>query len=309
MQDGIDFSKLRTHSIRERKSLVKVADFAALPGPGASCDELIASLPEILAGAWFRELVAKLRGVVDGGGDIVLAMGAHVIKCGLSPVVIDLINRGIVTAVATNGAGAIHDYEIALIGQTSEDVEEELSAGRFGMARETAAALAQAALAARRDGGGLGETLGAMIVRDDLPYAKHSVLAACVRAGIPATVHVAVGADVVHMHPGADGADIGAASLADFRTISGVVKGLAGGAWLNVGSAVLLPEVFLKAVAVARNLGADLDSMVTANFDMYDLYRPRTNVVKRPSGNGYQIIGRHEIMLPLLRMALISPRG
>ena len=309
MPEEADLSRLKRLPIRERGNLVKASDFATLPGPGATVDEMLSSLPDILAGRQFRELVRKLRAVIDQGGGIALAMGAHVVKCGLSPVVIDLVKRGIVTAAAMNGAAAIHDFEIALIGETSENVDEELPAGRFGMAQETAAAFARASREAREAGKGLGEALGGLIVREQLGHRKYSILAACAEAGIPATVHVAIGADVVHMHPEADGADIGAATLADFRKICGVVKGLGNGAWLNVGSAVVLPEVFLKAVSVARNLGADLDGMVTANFDMYDLYRPRTNVVNRPSGNGYQIMGRHEIMLPLLRLALISPAG
>lgn len=307
MSDEWDLAKLKRFSIHERENLVNVADFALLPGPGATVDELLASLPNILAGREFRELVARLRGIIDGGGGIVIAMGAHVIKCGLSPIVIDLVKRGIVTAVALNGAAAIHDYEIALVGATSEDVSKGLHDGSFGMARETAGAFARASRIARQEERGLGDVLGGLIVKDALPCRKDSILAAGADAAIPVTVHVAIGTDVVHMHPEADGADIGAASLEDFRAICRVVKDLGNGAWLNVGSAVILPEVFLKAVSVARNLGAGLDNMVTANFDMFDLYRPRMNVVKRLSGNGFQIIGRHEIVLPLLRMALISP--
>ncbi|MCD6404360.1 MAG: hypothetical protein J7M19_00875 [Planctomycetes bacterium] len=305
--DNLDINRLKTYSIRERRSLVDCKDFASLPEPGASVDEFVASLPGILAGKDFKELTSRLRGIAAAGSPIVFAMGAHVIKCGLSPVVIDLMKRGIVTAIALNGACAIHDYEIALIGRTSEDVTEALPEGRFGMARETAVALAQAASTAREKGAGLGRSLGELIIAQDLPQRGYSLFAAAAELGVPATVHVAIGTDVVHMHPEADGADIGAASLEDFRIACGVVAGLSKGAWINIGSAVLLPEVFLKAVSVARNLGADLDGLVTANLDMFDLYRPRTNVVNRPSAKGYQVIGRHEIMLPLLRMALISP--
>ncbi len=305
--DKLDIKRLRTYSIHERRSLVDCKNFASLPEPGASVDEFIAGLPDILAGKEFKELASRLRVIAAAGGPIVFAMGAHVIKCGLSPVVIDLMRRGIVTAVALNGAGAVHDYEIALIGRTSEDVTEALPKGRFGMARETAVALAQAARAAREKGVGFGRSLGKLIIAEDLPKRGYSLFAAAAELGIPATVHVAIGTDIVHMHPEADGADIGAASLEDFRIACGVVAGLSKGAWINIGSAVLLPEVFLKAVSVARNLGADLDGLLTANLDMFDLYRPRTNVVNRPSAKGYQVIGRHEIMLPLLRMALISP--
>ena len=306
MVSEFDPGKLKRHSIRERHALVKVADFAALGDPGCSVGELVESFPNILAGRDFKELVARLKEITAAGGGVALAMGAHVIKCGLSPVVIDLIRRGIVTAIVTNGAGAVHDWEIAFAGETSEDVASELPAGRFGMARETAVALAEAARKARKEGAGLGETLGRLIIENDLEHRGFSILAAAVECGISATVHVALGTDIVHMHPEADGADIGAATMADFRKVCTVVSTLSHGAWLNAGSAVLLPEVFLKAVAVARNLGSDVDAMLTANLDMYDLYRPRTNVVNRPSGRGFTIIGRHEILLPLLRAALIE---
>jgi deoxyhypusine synthase len=306
MTEEWDLANLKRFSIRERENLVKVDDFAQLEGGDVDVQPLLDSLPNVLAGREFREMVARLRQVVKSDGGIVFAMGAHVVKCGLSPVVIDLMHRGIVTAIALNGAGAIHDYEIALIGETSEDVAETLADGRFGMARETAGAFARAARIAHESERGLGTVLGDLIVKDDLPFARYSILAAAAKLDIPLTVHVAIGTDVVHMHPEADGADIGAASLEDFRSACRTVMGLGEGAWCNIGSAVILPEVFLKAVSVARNLGADLDNLVTVNLDMYDMYRPRTNVVGRPAGKGFQIIGRHEIMLPLLRLALIS---
>jgi hypothetical protein len=297
---------LKRHSLRDRRSLVRIEDFAGLAEPGASVGEFLASLPNLLAGRDFRELVGHLREIAAAGGPIVVAFGAHVVKCGLSPILVDLVERGIVSALATNGAAAVHDWEIAFAGRTSEDVAEALPAGRFGMAVETARALSKAARVAREGGTGFGESLGRMILEDDLPHKDASIFAAASRLGIPATVHVAIGTDVVHMHPEADGADIGAASLADFRGICEVVRGLSSGAWLNIGSAVVLPEVFLKALAVARNRGVNLDGMITANFDMFDLYRPRTNVVDRPSAKGFSIIGRHEIMIPLLRQALIA---
>ena len=306
MTEEWDLANLKRFSIRERANLVKVDDFAQVDGAEADIEPFLDSLPNILAGKDFREMVARLRQVVKNDGGIVFAMGAHVIKCGLSPIVIDLMRRGIVTAVALNGAGAIHDYEIALIGETSEDVNETLPDGRFGMARETAGAFARAARIAHETERGLGVVLGDLIVKDDLPFARYSILATAAKLDVPLTVHVAIGADVVHMHPEADGADIGAASLEDFRCACRTVMGLGEGAWCNIGSAVILPEVFLKAVSVARNLGADLDNLVTVNLDMLDMYRPRTNVVRRPAGRGFQVIGRHEIMLPLLRLALIS---
>jgi len=307
MSEEWNLANLKRFSIHERENLVHVEDFATLPEPGAPFEEFLKSLPNILTGREFRDLVGLLRGIAKADGGIVVAMGAHVIKCGLGPVVIDLMKRGIVTGVALNGAGAIHDYEIALIGATSEDVGETLHEGRFGMARETAGAFARAARIAHESERGLGEVLAGLIVKDELPHRRASILATAAMLDVPVTVHVAIGTDVVHMHPEADGADIGAATLEDFRSVCRTVMNLGSGAWLNVGSAVLLPEVFLKAVSVARNLGADLDNLITANFDMLDMYRPRTNVVKRPTGRGFQIIGKHEIMLPLLRMALIQP--
>jgi len=306
MSEEWDLAQLKRYSIHERESLVNLRDFAGLPEPDSGIDAFLSSLPNILAGREFRELVARLREIAAAGGPIAAAIGAHVMKCGLSPVIIDLMRRGIVTSVAMNGAGAIHDYEIALVGETSEDVAAQLPSGRFGMARETAGAFARAARIARESERGLGDVLGSLIVKDELPHRKWSIMAAGREFDIPVTVHVALGTDVVHMHPEADGADIGAATMEDFRAVCRIVKDLGNGAWLNIGSAVLLPEVFLKAVSTANNLGADLSAMATANFDMYDLYRPRVNVVGRPGGRGFQIIGRHEIILPLLRMALIS---
>jgi hypothetical protein len=302
-----DFRKgLKRFSIFERPSLVSVDSFATPEEPTATLGEVFDRLPDTVSRDAFVGLVGTLRDIVRRGGGVAMAFGAHVIKTGLSPVVIDLIERGLVTSVAGNGACAVHDYEIAFAGKTSEDVAEALPAGRFGMARETAEGLGVAARIARETGEGYGAALGRMIVERDFPHADKSIFAAAARAGVPATLHVAIGTDVVHMHPEVDGADVGAASMADFQKVCRVVGALGDGAWLNVGSAVILPEVFLKAVSVSRNLGADLDAMVTANFDMFDLYRPRTNVVGRPSAKGFMILGRHEIMLPLLRAALLA---
>ncbi len=306
MTEEWNLANLKRFSIRERENLVKVEDFAEVSDEPVDFEAFLDGLPNILAGREFRELVARLRKIAASDGGIVFAMGAHVIKCGLGPVIIDLMRRGIVTAVALNGAGAIHDYEIALIGETSEDVAATLPDGRFGMARETAGAFARAARIARESERGLGEVLCDLVAKDELPYRQYSVLAAAETFDVPLTVHVAIGTDVVHMHPEADGANIGAATLEDFRSVTRTVMALGEGAWCNIGSAVLLPEVFLKAVSVARNLGANLDELVTVNMDMLDMYRARTNVVCRPSGRGFQIIGHHEIMLPLLRLALIS---
>lgn len=249
------------------------------------------------------------------GRPVVFAMGGHVVKVGCSPVVIDLMRRGIVTAIAGNGATAIHDVEVAMVGATSEDVGETIREGRFGMAQETAEFFAEAARRAVDDGAGYGGSIGRLIRQRGLPNASHSLLATAAEMGIPATVHVAIGTDTVHMPALADGAHIGAASLADFRILCGVVRhmgaaepGGAGGVWCNVGSAVILPEVFLKAVSVARNLGADLDPLITVNLDQIRHYRPSQNVVGRPvaAGRGHDITGHHEILLPLLRQAIIE---
>lgn len=236
------------------------------------------------------------------------------VKTGCSPLVIDLIERGVVTALATNGSGAIHDLELAETGVTSEDVADTIRDGSFGMVRETCERMNAAAAEGAR-GAGLGRALGRLIEGSGAPFKQLSLFATAARRGIPATVHVAVGTDTVHMHPEADGAALGAATLADFRTLCGVVAdmtaqsaGGAGGMWLNVGSAVVMPEVFLKAVSVARNLGHSLAGMHTANFDMLRHYRPTQNVVTRPvaAGCGHTILGHHEILLPLLRQAIVE---
>jgi hypothetical protein len=231
-------------------------------------------------------------------------MGAHVIKCGLSTVVVDLVRRGLVSALVTHGACAVHDYEIAAVGRTSEDVKARLPDGSFGNASETAQALAAAAAKGAQHG--LGRALGELVLERKLPYASHSVYAAAAQAGIPATVHVAIGTDVVHVHPVTDGAALGRATHVDFRLLVSVLSDLDGGVYLNFGSAVVLPEVFLKALSAARNLGAKVMNFTTADFDMIRHYRPAHNVVERPGGTGFSFTGHHEIMLPLLRQALID---
>ena len=244
-----------------------------------------------------------------------VAFGAHVIKVGCGPILIDLIRRGVVKALACNGACAIHDVELATLGETSEDVAETIRDGTFGMVEETLAFFDAVADRARREKIGLGEAVGRLLIERDAPHRDISVFAAAHEAGIPACVHLALGTDTVHVSPGVDGAALGEASLSDFRLICDVVSDLgasegspAGGVWLNVGSAVVLPEVFLKAVSVARNLGANLDAMTTANFDMIRHYRPHQNVVTRPvaPGHGHEVVGHHEILLPLFRQAVIE---
>ena len=327
----IDLSGLRTYSIADRAhkvSLGPAAGEASLPPEGATALELLASLPDVLGVREFRAVVGAIVGAVGARRPVVMAMGGHVVKVNCGPVVIDLIKRGVVTAVVCNGATAIHDVEIATIGQTSEEVADTIRDGSFGMVRETMDFFTAAAKLASGERIGLGEAIGRRLTEQRAPNVGCSILAAAYRAGIPACVHVALGTDTVHMAPEADGADVGVATMHDFRLVCSVVANLGaadfppvgqrgsesaarqgpGGVWLNVGSAVVLPEVFLKAVSVARNLGADLEAMTTANFDMLRHYRPRANVVLRPTapGRGHEVIGHHEFLLPLLRQAVIE---
>jgi hypothetical protein len=268
----------------------------------------LASLPNLLAAADFRAVVAAIADARANDRGIVWGLGAHVIKAGLSPVIVDLMERRFVSAIAMNGAGLIHDFEVALSGATSEEVDSSLGPGEFGMAEETGRHLNEAIAAGVRQGLGLGQAATAYLAERHPPYGRVSLLCAAARLQIPVTVHVAVGTDIIHMHPSASGEAIGAASLKDFRYFTSFVAELQGGVYLNCGSAVILPEVLLKAVSLVRNRGISLDGLTTVNFDFVRLYRPETNVVRRPVagiGRGYSITGHHEIMLPLLAAALI----
>jgi len=311
----LDFDRLRTAGLQSRGGKVKTADFAFAYQRGAGVRGLIDSLPRILA-------ANSLRGVVDAIGEarrkgraIVWGLGGHVIKCGLAPVLIDLMRRGYATAFAMNGAAAIHDFEIALAGHTSEDVEAVLPDGRFGAAEETGREMNRAIAGGVSEGLGMGEALGRRL--ELCAHPKHgevSLVLQAYRNSTPVTVHVAIGTDTPHTHPEADGAAIGEASHRDFRLFAACVTGLdSGGVYLNVGSAVVLPEVFLKAVAAVRNLGYPLSAFTTANFDFVQHYRPRVNVVERPhaqsTGKGYAITGHHELTIPLLAAALIEKDG
>ena len=298
----INLEKIKTYSIKKRKNLVNIGQFGKAIEYG-DFNKFIDSLPRILAANDLRNLIDNIVKAHNKKRQVVLALGAHVIKCGLSPIVIDLMKRGIVTAVAMNGSGAIHDYEISLIGETSEDVSHSLKDGTFGMARETAEAIQAAASAPEY---GLGRALGDKIIKDRNKHKQYSILAVGARLKIPVTVHVAIGTDTIHMHPGVSGGDIGESSHVVFKILCSVVSELEGGVWLNVGSAVIMPEVFLKALTVARNLGRKVKNFTTVNMDMIQHYRPRTNVVKRPTMHGYSITGHHEIMLPLLRLSILS---
>jgi len=308
----LDFAKLKTVGLAERGGKVKAADFAAPYAAGRGVAGLIDSLPQILAGESFRAVVEAITQARARRRAILWGMGGHVIKCGLAPVLLDLMRRGYATGFALNGSASIHDFEIALAGHTSEDVEAVLPDGRFGAAEETGREMNLAIAAGARDGIGMGEALGRDLdARADLTAAESSLLLGAWRNGTPVTVHVAVGTDTPHTHPAADAAAIGLTTHRDFRLFAALVTELNdGGVYLNVGSAVLMPEVFLKAVSAVRNLGTPLAGFTTANFDFLQHYRPRVNVVERPhanaGGKGYAITGHHELMIPLLAAALIE---
>lgn len=301
---SIDLSKVKTYPLSERPNLVSMAGFADPPRSGTSFGALLTGLPDILKGADLRSLVRGLAEAIQNEKTIAVGIGGHVVKCGLAPVLNDLIHRGWISAIAMNGATAIHDVEIAMCGNTSEDVAESLKDGSFGMARDTGDFINHAVRDAQS---GYGQALGQKILDANLPHQKQSILATARKLDIPVTVHVALGTDFVHQQPSADGAAIGRASYEDFRLFCSIVASLEGGAYLNIGSAVILPEVFLKALTVARNLGHKVQNFITANFDMIQHYRPQVNVVQRPTqdgGRGYTFTGHHEIMIPLLARAL-----
>lgn len=304
--EEIRLEGIKTYPFSKRKNKVKIADFATVFDPGTEFKEFVDSLPHILVGEDFRMLVAKISEAAKKGKAVVAMMGAHVIKCGLGPVLIDLMNRGIISHIALNGGGSIHDFEIARWGQTSEDVALGLQDGSFGMAEETGKLLNQAICRGEKEGLGYGETLGRNL--QQAPHADKSLLAAGYRLHIPVTVHVALGTDIVHQHPSASGSAIGETSYRDFRIFAHTISRIGeGGVVLNLGSAVILPEVFLKALTVARNLGYEVERFTTANFDMIQHYRQQVNVLLRPTQSGGQafgLTGHHEIMIPLLAAAV-----
>lgn len=307
--DEFDLSGVRTYPLASRQSKARAEDFARPYRLGEGLKGWLDGLPNILAAGDFRAVVARLLEAKRSGGGIIWGFGAHVLKTGLSPVLVDLMRRGFVSALATNGAGIIHDFEIALAGSTSEDVDEALGPGRFGMAEETGAGLNRAITDGVSRGLGLGQAVGAWLRTAAAPHANLSVAATADELGIPLTVHVAIGTDIIHMHPSASGAAIGEGSLRDFRYFVSNVARLDHGVYLNCGSAVVLPEVFLKAVALARNQGRPLTGLTTVNLDFVRLYRPQTNVVSRPTrgiGQGYSLTGHHELLIPLLAAALIE---
>jgi hypothetical protein len=275
--------------------------------------EFLDRLPRVLAGTQIRELAGEIQRARENGKPILWGLGAHVLKVGLSPVIVDLMEKGFVTGLAMNGAGLVHDFELALVGQTSEDVAAGLGSGAFGMARETGEEINRAIQKGDADGLGIGASLGRHLAQSRPRHVDVSLLAAAWRLSVPATVHVAIGTDIVHIHPACDPSAVGRGSHLDFRIFAAQVARLGGGGvYLNVGSAVLLPEVFLKAVTLARNLGHEVRDFSTANLDFIQSYRPRTNVVDRPTqgaGRGYSLTGHHEILVPLLAAALVEGAG
>ena len=304
----IDFSRIKSYSLRGRESKVRIGDFSRPHNKGGSFQDFFSSLPNILAANHLKQVAAAIVQARKDKRPVMLGMGAHSIKVGLNPVIIDLMERGIITSLSLNGAGIIHDFELAFIGQTSEDVDKEILSGAFGMAEETGGMLNEAIRSAGKDEG-IGVVVGRMIQTGDFPYKDKSLLAAGQRLGVPVTVHVAIGTDIIHMHPSFDGKATGEAAQRDFQTFCSLVSELEGGVYINLGSAVLLPEIFLKAVTLCRNLGYPLQHFTTVNMDFVQHYRPNTNVVRRPTqggGKGFALTGHHEIMFPLLAAALIE---
>src|SRR4051812_15538394 len=305
--EEFDLSAIRTYPLKARPSKAKAEDFARPVDAHAGVREFLDALPNMLAAADVRAVAKAVAVAARADAGVVWGIGAHVIKTGLAPVLIDLMERGYVSAIATNGAAVIHDFEVALAGATSEDVDQSLGPGTFGMAEETGRLLNAAINDGVAKGLGIGQAVTGFLAAREPQFARHSVLAAAARLRIPVTVHVAIGTDIIHMHPAASGAALGDGSLRDFRYLVSNVARLERGVFLNCGSAVVLPEVFLKAVALARNKGIALAGLTTVNLDFVRSYRPQTNVVSRPAaggGRGYSIVGHHEIMIPLLAAAL-----
>ena len=302
--DPIDLSKIKTYSLKDRESKEKLADAVKVPASDSVAD-LIAGLPNVLKAKDFRALVKALVKARDAKKTIIWMMGAHVVKCGLTPIIVDLAENGFVSHVATNGAGAIHDFELAYHGETSEDVTVTIQDGSFGLADETGGFLSETMKIAAEKGSGYGEMLGCRMEDEDLPHKAGSLFWNLHRLGIPATVHVCIGTDIINQHPEFSGAAAGEATFTDFRILAASVATMEGGAILNIGSSVVLPEVFLKTLSIARNLGHTVEDFTAANFDMIGHYRAITNVLARPTGGwGYDIRGHHEIMIPLLAAAL-----
>ncbi len=317
----LELNRVRTYPLASRPSKVSVKEFARVARRGASVKDWVTSLPRVLAGEDFRAVISAIRRAREKKKPIIWGLGGHVIKVGLGPVLIDLARRGYVTALAMTGAALIHDFEIGLVGATSEDVPVALGRGRFGMAEETGRCINEAIAQGDRERLGIGEAVGRFLCRSPrlVRFEKYSLLAAAYRRRIPVTVHEAIGTDIIHCHPALDARALGAATHRDFRLLAALVRGLeGGGVYLNVGSAVVLPEVFLKCVSLVANLGRPLRGITTVNLDFIQHYRPTQNVLVRPTAaagrdkgrnasHGYALTGHHELMIPLLAAALKQP--
>jgi len=307
--EDLDYSKLKLYSIKNRQSKVSVDDFAAVHKEGSSVNQFLRSLPCALKAKDLNDIIDRVVAAKKKKKLVIFAMGAHVIKVGLNPIIIDLMERKIIDAICLNGAGIIHDTELAMIGKTSEDVEAVLKEGNFGMAKETPEFLNNTVSENNDMKAGLGKVIGNAINKSDFEYKHFSLLANAARLKIPVTVHIAIGTDIIHMHPDFPVEDFARLSFRDFQIISSIVANLEGGVYFNIGSAVILPEVFLKAVSLVTNLGHKLNNFTTVNMDFIQHYRPLTNVVKRPTiggGAGYTLTGHHEIMIPLLAAGIIE---
>ena len=305
----LSLADVKTYPLKKRTNKVSIKDFGAPWTEGDNLRVWFEKLPDILAARGLRALIDRLTKAAKEHKTIILAMGAHTIKIGLSPIILDLMEREVLSGIAMNGAGIIHDVEIAMIGATSEDVASGLPEGRFGMAHETGEFLNNAIKKGAQEGYGLGYSVGKHILEASLPFTQHSVVAGAARLNIPLTVHVAIGTDIIHIHPEVDGAAIGETSHRDFRIFSALVSRLEGGVYINLGSAVILPEVFLKALTLVRNMGIQVKDFTTVDMDFIKHYRPATNVVERPTlegGQGISLIGHNEIMFPLLAAAVIE---
>ncbi len=305
----LDLSQVKLTSLKRKKHKVENLLFARPWKKGGGLADFLNSLPKILAGKGLREVVERIAEAVRRKRMILLGMGAHPIKVGLNPILIDLMEQGVLKGIGMNGAGLIHDVEVAMVGHTSEEVDEELTQGTFGMVRETHETVNHAIQQGVEEGLGIGESLGRRILKGNFPFKHLSLLAAGQRLGIPITVHIAIGTDITHMGPSADGAAIGKGSLKDFHTFVSLVSKLEKGVFINLGSAVIIPEVFLKALGLARNLGYRVVNLTTVNMDFIQHYRPTLNVIKRPTlkgGKGYTLIGHHEVMFPLLAAAVVE---
>ena len=306
----LELSSVKTYPLPSRPSKVTIKDFAQSCSEQSDLRDFLSKLPNVLAVRTLRDLAAQIRKAKSLHKPIIWGLGGHVIKTGLSAVIIDLMKRGFVNGIAANGSVLVHDAEIAMVGSTSEDVDATLPEGIFGGAEETGRLLNDAAGAGAADSIGLGEAIGRSLVSMDLPHCDLSLLCAAYESKVPFTVHLTIGADITHFHPSADGAALGATSHTDFRLLAELVRRMNdGGVYLNVGSAVVLPEIFLKCVTLVRNLGHPLSNITTANLDFIQSYRPLTNVVRRPTesgaGQGYSITGHHELTIPLLAAELI----